>query len=101
MMKTKWLLNATVDDALSGVAKVEFYVDDVYVGNVSAPGPYVWHYQGHGKKAQAIVYDIAGNSAISLQISDYEPYVDSQPMPKPTVTQNDRLSFLHQTLEQR
>jgi hypothetical protein len=71
-LKTKWLLNATVADATSGVAIVEFYVDDILVGNITAPGPYVWHYQGNGKTAQAIVYDYAGNSAVSNLVQSYD-----------------------------
>jgi len=100
-MKTKWLLNATVDDATSGVAKVEFYVDDIPIGNVTTPGPYIWLYQGHGKKAQAIVYDMAGNSAMSAQVDEYEPNVDSQPMLTPNAMQNDQLLIRQQLLQQR
>jgi hypothetical protein len=86
-MKNKWLLNATVADATSGVAKVEFYVDDVLIGNVSAPGPYVWTYKGKGKVAQAIVYDLAGNSAMSAQVNEYIPDVYSQQLLNPNLGQ--------------
>jgi hypothetical protein len=87
-LKTKWLLNATVFDAMSGVKKVEFYVDDQGVGNVSAPGPYIFHYKGKGKIAQAIVSDMAGNQAMSAQVQDYQPNINSQPMPMPNIQQN-------------
>jgi len=63
LWKTKWLLNATVYDATSGIAYVEFYVDYVYIGNVSAP-PYIFYYIGKGKMTQAFVYDNAGNPGI-------------------------------------
>ena len=78
-LKTKWLLNASVADAISGVAKVEFYVNDILLGNVSAPGPYLWHYEGKGKTAQAIVYDNAGNSAVSNLVQSTEFLFDTQP----------------------
>jgi hypothetical protein len=87
-LKTKWLLNATVDDATSGVALVEFYIDDVLVANVTAPGPYTFEYKGNGKVAQAIVYDNAGNSAMSAQVNEYIPGVDSQTVPTPNVQQS-------------
>jgi len=77
---TKWLLNATVTDTTSGVAKVNFCIDDVLIGNVTTPGPYVWLYEGHGKKAQAIVYDMAGNGAMSAQITMCELNVNTQSM---------------------
>jgi hypothetical protein len=86
-LKTKWLLNATVDDATSGVAFVEFYVDDVMVGNATAY-PYTYTYKGNGKVAQAIVYDNAGNSAMSAQVNEYIPNVDSQTVSTPDVQQN-------------
>jgi len=65
---TKWLLNATVADATSGVSYVEFYVDDVLVGNATAY-PYTYIYEGKGRVAQAIVYDFAGNYAMSSWFS--------------------------------
>jgi hypothetical protein len=67
-LKTKWLLNATVADATSGVAKVEFYIDDVFLGNATA-FPYTMIYHGTGKDADAIAYDNAGNSAMTVQVS--------------------------------
>jgi len=88
-LKTKWLLNATVADANSGVAKVEFYVDDVLVGNATAY-PYTYTYKGKGKVAQAIVYDHAGNSAMSLQVNEYIPDYNSQQLLNPNTQQ---LSF--------
>jgi len=86
-LKTKWLLNATVDDATSGVALVEFYIDDVLVANVTAPGPYTYEYKGNGQVAQAIVYDMAGNSAMSEQKQDYIPGYNSQDLLNPNTQQ--------------
>jgi hypothetical protein len=66
LWRTEWLLNATVYDATSGIAYVEFYVDDVYLGNVSAPGPFVFRFTGKWDKvAEAIPYDNAGNIGMS------------------------------------
>jgi len=84
-LKTKWTLTAEVADATSSVAKVEFYVDDVLVGNASAPGPYTFEYKGKGKIAQAIVYDLAGNSAMSEQVKAAD--FSSQQLLKPNAQQ--------------
>jgi hypothetical protein len=63
----KWLLSLDVNDATSGVVKVEFYVDDELVGEVTSE-PWEYEYQGGGEQAQAIAYDEAGNSAASDKI---------------------------------
>ena len=65
----KWLLTATVSDETSGIAKVDFYVDSEFVGE-DAEAPYELEYSGTGDTAQAIVYDNAGNSAISAEVKD-------------------------------
>jgi hypothetical protein len=70
-LKTKWLLNATVADETSGVAYVDFYVDDMLIGNTTAPSPYIYIYTGEGKTAYAIAYDNAGNYAISSIVNSY------------------------------
>jgi parallel beta-helix repeat protein len=101
LMRTKWLLNATVADATSGVALVEFYVDDMYVGNASAPGPYLWHYEGHGKTTLAIVYDNAGNTKMSDGICTFDLNAGGQSMSLQTVTQTDKLSVRQQLLQKR
>jgi hypothetical protein len=72
LLKTKWLLNATVSDANSGVVRVEFYVDDGLVGNATAY-PWSFLYHGTGQQAKAIVYDAAGNSKISEPVDQYIP----------------------------
>jgi len=59
----KWLLTATVGDETSGVARVEFYLDGELLGEVTEP-PYEWVCTKKGT-ARAIVYDNAGNEAIS------------------------------------
>ncbi|MBE3121618.1 MAG: right-handed parallel beta-helix repeat-containing protein [Thermoplasmata archaeon] len=59
----KWLLTATVSDETSGIAKVEFYLDGILLGN-KTESPYEWNCTQTGT-AQAIVYDNAGNSKVS------------------------------------
>jgi hypothetical protein len=49
---------------LSGVALVEFYIDDSFVGNATS-FPYEILYHGKGKILIAIGYDNAGNSKMS------------------------------------
>lgn len=64
----KWLFIADADDATSGVARVEFYVDDELVGEVTEP-PYYFLWTGISfDKGQAIAYDNAGNSAESEEV---------------------------------
>jgi PKD repeat protein len=62
-----WLFTAEVDDETSGVAQVEFYVDDVLVAVVTSE-PWEYEYTGSGEEAQAVVYDNAGNSAASEKV---------------------------------
>jgi hypothetical protein len=59
------LLDAAAFDATSSVAKVEFYVDDILVGTVNRE-PFEYLFQGHGRVCQAIVYDHAGNSGMTM-----------------------------------
>jgi len=75
LLGTKWLFNATVADETSGVAVVEFWVDDVLVGNATA-FPYTFIYSGKGKVAQAIAYDFAGNYGLTSMVS--MPLISSQ-----------------------
>jgi len=67
---TKWVLNATVSDNTSGVAKVEFYLTGELLGEVTEP-PYEWTVSNPKKddKAQAIVYDNAGNLKVSAEVT--------------------------------
>jgi hypothetical protein len=83
LLKTEWLLVANVSDATSGVFKVVFYVDNILLGNVTAPGPYEWNYEGSGKIAKAIVYDNAGNSKISNEVAVTVNEFSSQSMSTP------------------
>ena len=70
--KTSWLLVATVSDATSGVAKVEFYLATVLKGTViAAPWELLCEDVTAGP-AQAIVYDAAGNSMTSAEVSSQE-----------------------------
>jgi len=66
----KWLFTATVDDETSGINKVEFYVDDEYLGNVTEE-PYEWVYYGSAEYVQIIVYDNAGNLALSEKVTPH------------------------------
>jgi len=60
------LLIADVYDETSGVAKVEFYVNEEFVGEVTEP-PWQWYYPNatNYDTAQAIAYDVAGNPSVS------------------------------------
>jgi len=59
----RWLLTAHVNDDMSGIAKVVFYLDGNVLGNVTE-APYEWISTTQGT-AQAIVYDNAGNNKVS------------------------------------
>jgi hypothetical protein len=62
---TKWLISEQASDATSGIVLVEFYVDDILVGNATAP-PYEIYYQGRiHNHTQVIAYDAAGNKKLS------------------------------------
>jgi hypothetical protein len=82
-MKNKWLCAAVVEDATSGVALVEFYVDDALAGSATAEP---WEFLFEGKpinNSQALAYDAAGNSALSPIASyvEYDYQVQSQSNP--------------------
>ena len=72
IMKTQWLLEVTAQDATSGLAYVEFYADDTYVGNDTTE-PYELLVDEWIHTTQCIVYDAAGNSELSdiVTASDY------------------------------
>ncbi len=70
-LKTKWLLEADVTDATSGIVLVEFYADDAIVGNVTTP-PYEFLVESKISTAQCIVYDEAGNSKMSDVVTSYD-----------------------------
>ena len=65
----KWLFIAIVNDATSGINKVVFRVDSETLGNVTEE-PYEWEYSGTGHYVRIIVYDNAGNNAISDEVKD-------------------------------
>jgi parallel beta-helix repeat protein len=81
----KWLLTATVSDETSGIAKVEFYLDGEYLGEATE-APYEWECSQKGT-AQAIVYDNAGNNAISDEV----PF--SQSLPQSQSSSSTLVSF--------
>ncbi len=72
LLKTKWLLTATVSDETSGIHKVDFYIDDLIQGTVIAPGPYDWYYEGCGTAAYAVVFDNAGNIKTSPHVNSLD-----------------------------
>ncbi|HWR27353.1 MAG TPA: PQQ-binding-like beta-propeller repeat protein [Candidatus Thermoplasmatota archaeon] len=81
LLKNKWLCVADVTDATSGVVRVEFYVDDALVGNVTTT-PYEFEFDGNPtNKSQALAYDAAGNSALSpiAQYVELDYQVKSDP----------------------
>jgi len=83
------LLIADVEDVTSGIAKVEFYVNDEFLGEVTS-APYEWEYTeaSSGDIAQAIAYDNAGNSKISDPVEAASLQSQSNPVWR-VVQQND------------
>jgi len=65
-----WTFIVNCSDNMSGVAVVQFYIDDVLMGNLTPPGPFVWIYKGKGKTAEVAVFDVAGNVALSPKFND-------------------------------
>jgi hypothetical protein len=71
-MKNKWLCEADVTDASSGIVLVEFYVDDALVNSTTVT-PYTFLFEGKPtNNSQAIAYDAAGNSALSPVATSFE-----------------------------
>jgi hypothetical protein len=67
----KWLFSANTYDNISGLARVEFYIDDQFLVNVTA-APYEWFWTGVGRHTvKAIAYDCAGNNASSSATMAY------------------------------
>ena len=81
LLRTKWLVSVTAEDATSGVAVVELYVDGALVGTVTS-APYEFIYYGCGEFAEAIAYDCAGN------------YGSSGIIPMPLVSQQSKSQSL-------
>ena len=74
--KKKWLLEATVSDVTSGVAKVEFYIAGVLKATVTAT-PWQYTYTGTDGPAKAIVFDAAGNFADSGDVASFTSVVSN------------------------
>ena len=74
----QWKFIATVSDETSGPCLVQCYIDDMWLGNITAPGPYEWSWTGKGNHTvTGIVYDNAGNSAendvvFSYSLNEYQ-----------------------------
>ena len=66
---TLYKIIASVDDATSGVARVEFFRDDSLLGNVTE-APWEWEYTGSvgSHTVNIVVYDHAGNQIVSEDI---------------------------------
>ena len=61
----KWIITANVSDATSGVARVEFYIDNVSV-HTDTIAPYNYTYTGpKNVMVTAVAYDNAGLSAVA------------------------------------
>lgn len=68
---TKWWIRANASDVTSGIMKVEFYLDNQFLANVTA-APYEWFWTGVGRHTvKAIAYDYAGNNASSSTTMPY------------------------------
>jgi len=89
MVGDNWLLTAIVSDETSGVALVEFYVDDTYVGEVTEE-PFEYQWSGTGSSAYGIVYDMAGNSQQSEVVESNE-FVRSYKKPTIDFTEVSRI----------
>jgi hypothetical protein len=64
-----WLLIASVEDKTSGIRKVEFYLNDELLGEITGP-PFEFIWTGFGShEVHAIAYDSAGNSQMSNLIT--------------------------------
>ena len=67
----KWLFSAMAYDDISGLDNVEFYLDGLFLGNVTS-APYEWIWIGSGNHTVlAIAYDFAGLNASSSMSTPY------------------------------
>jgi hypothetical protein len=65
-------ITATASDTTSGMWYVVCYIDDMLLGNISTPGPYIWDWTGKGNHTvTGIAYDYAGNSAENDVVFSY------------------------------
>jgi len=59
----EYLITVTATDAISGMERVEIYIDDELVEILYGPGPYEWSFTGKlTRTIKAVGFDIAGNS---------------------------------------
>lgn len=64
----KWKFTAIAGDNISGVEKVEFYLDNQFLGNATSL-PYEWLWTGIGSHTvTAIAYDFGGLSSSSSKV---------------------------------
>ncbi|MBN1860627.1 MAG: hypothetical protein JW840_04110 [Candidatus Thermoplasmatota archaeon] len=75
-------ITATAFDAESGMEKVEFYIDDQLLGNITSAGPdYEWIWKtpdNNNHTIQVNAYDNAGNSAESTLVISFHDMVHTQ-----------------------
>jgi cytochrome c len=81
ILLNKWKFRVIACDADSGMERVEFYVDDQLLGNITSPGPiYEWNWtcpDSMSHLVQAIAFDRAGNFAksdIIFSVSESHTY---------------------------
>jgi Immune inhibitor A-like, MAM domain len=68
----QWRFTANVSDETSGIEHIECYVDDIFLGPITAPGPYEWIWNGKGEHTvTGHAYDVAGNSATNAVVISY------------------------------
>jgi hypothetical protein len=93
-LKTRWRFIINASDNGSGLAKIEIYIDEAFVGNISSP-PWVFEYEGEGETAQVIAYDNAGNSAASNRVKNEGLSFVSQVMAQSIVVSVQERNFLY------
>jgi len=93
LLRTKWAVSVTAEDATSGVTVVELYVEYELVCSMTTP-PYEFGYQGKGHSIQALVYDCAGNAGESdiIPLPLLSQQSKSQQIIQPYCKQNTQLT---------
>jgi len=89
-------LVADVFDETSGVNRVEFYVDDEFVGEVTE-APYEWEYSGTVREIGVVVYDNAGNRAIRIHRS-FRLFLEQFPRVMPVVDFTNAMATLDKSV---
>ena len=93
----KWLITADVYDETSGIKRVEFHLNNEYLGETTI-APYVWTVTKKGT-AQAIVYDNAGNSVVSTEVPVIRPVSYSQSQSSPSSGSQSQSQSIYSTIQ--